>query len=754
MVAVLCGNAYADVIMTAITDDTEFKADAEYSVSGSAVVKGNNTNDLVKLNLNGFNAAFSSTNAGNDGAVSNGEVFGKGTESLTITVDANPGLGTGTNTIRDLAKLTINASATGITGYGMSTINSVKEVFIYSDNDGIQAQGDGGGSLTILGFDKLEILGQNGYGIQDASSQEGHSIQITGTDGSSVRIASQDSLRSAIRSQGAQGSICIAAGEVSVESQNSDSELLSTYKGTVNVSNGSVSIEAQKQLSVSNSMGSGIANSGGKLEMAGEAISIQGEQNGVVLSGSGTTTFTADTLDISAGNGTAVAGNAKDFSGSLTFSGREDARMQARLEGDVAVSGGTVTMNRVDAYLKAGSTFSTASLTGEGSTLYLQGFAEGDTPTVSIDRMSASDFSVMASGNLNDQYANPQDLAQALQKAVSAPTEGKNAISFGAEAGSTSDGFTVNADGTLDISANASLAAVGSFSTMTLSQWRSEINHLSERLGDVRADSHAVGAWARVYGYESTATDAVKVKMKASSVQAGADVRLSPNWLVGAAFSYTDLDADFSNGDGSSDGYSLAAYASGFFDCGGYLDVIGRIGRLSSSVTAATGTAAGGVLRGDYDNTALGLSAEAGYHWKLTDVFYLEPQAELSYGIVLGDDFTSKSNGVKISQDDFETLVGRLGIRAGSVFADGRGQVYAHASVHHDFLGNADSSAAPSVGAARRIDVDLGGTWTSFGVGAQFVLENSMTFYGMIERANSSEYDEDYRYSVGMRYAF
>lgn len=665
----------------------------------------------------------------NEGVIYNGNVVGTSSEILELKADNQNGLGTGMNIIQDLDELTINAtgdSVKDITGYGQTTISNVKQITVTSSDDAVHVMGDvNDGKLSITGFESLTLQGGAGYGLQSAASDNTHQIEIEGAEGSTVVIKTTGTEKNALKSQGAKADISIKAETVEIQAPG---------QSALCVENGKVAITAAGKLTIQTegTSATGVEFSGGELNLSGSDVSILGS-TGIKLASSSWMSITADNLTV-AGNITASKEEQIASSGNLSLTSvHEDKVMNASFLGSVEV--GTLMLNNVSARLGAGKTFTASTLTGSGSTLFLNGFAEGDTPTVSITSLSASDFSVIASGTLNDQYANPQDLAQALQKAVSAPTEGKNAISFGAEAGSTSDGFTVNADGTLNISANASLAAVGSFSTMTLSQWRSEINHLSERLGDVRADSHAVGAWARVYGYESTATDAVKVKMKASSIQAGADVRLSPNWLVGAAFSYTDLDADFSNGDGSSDGYSLAAYASGFFDCGGYLDVISRIGRLSSSVTAATGTAAGGVLRGDYDNTALSLSAEAGYHWKLTDVFYLEPQAELSYGIVLGDDFTSKSNGVKISQDDFETLVGRLGIRAGSVFADGRGQVYAHASVHHDFLGNADSSAAPSVG-------------------AQFVLENSMTFYGMIERANSSEYDEDYRYSVGMRYAF
>lgn len=183
-------------------------------------------------------------------------------------------------------------------------------------------------------------------------------------------------------------------------------------------------------------------------------------------------------------------------------------------------------------------------------------------------------------------------------------------------------------------------------------------------------------------------------------------------------------------------------------DCGAYVDFVGRVGRLSTDITAASQSS---VFKSSYDNTTFGLSAEVGYHWKVNETFYVEPQAELTYGFVKGDDFTG-SNGASISQDDFQSLVGRLGARFGASFADGAGTVYAHASVNHEFLGDADFTATS--GASRDFSVDLSGIWVSYGVGAQFNTSKNINFYGVLERSSGSDYDEDYRYSVGMRDAF
>ena len=108
----------------------------------------------------------------------------------------------------------------------------------------------------------------------------------------------------------------------------------------------------------------------------------------------------------------------------------------------------------------------------------------------------------------------------------------------------------------------------------------------------------------------------------------------------------------------------------------------------------------------------------------------------------------------RIEQDNLQTLVGRLGTRIGASFAEGAGTVFAHASVNHDFLGDADYKVSYGTKAPRDLSVDIGGTWYSYGIGAQFNTTKNLNFYGTLERSNGTDYQEDYRYSVGLSYRY
>ena len=457
-------------------------------------------------------------------------------------------------------------------------------------------------------------------------------------------------------------------------------------------------------------------------------ILSENEKNAVSIGNNGTLAATNATLHVEQGNVTAT-------------------------EGNMALTNSTVELgNDVTMDLK--------SLTGEGNNTIIFNSTKAGTVKIREIGEKVSNLTVLASGSTNDQFGSAAQLLAAMEGdgeelegivQVGSESEASKAR-YGAQGGAVSGPWMLNDDGQIVEEENAGLSAVREFSTATFAQWRLENNHLSQRLGDLRADLGKSGAWARVYGGESKITDGVDVKLQTTSVQVGTDTTVAGNWIVGGAFTYTNLDADISNGTGDSDSYSLAAYATGLFDCGGYVDVIGRVGRISTDISASTLSASGGVLDGSYDNTTFGLSAEVGYHWKLTDMFYVEPQAELSNGYALGDDFTA-SNGAKVTQDDFQSLVGRFGARVGANFAQNKGSLYLHASVNHDFLGDVDGTARAGA-RTESLDGDLGGTWVSYGIGAQFNTDADLNFYGMLERSHGNDYTDSYRYSVGMRYVF
>lgn len=59
----------------------------------------------------------------------------------------------------------------------------------------------------------------------------------------------------------------------------------------------------------------------------------------------------------------------------------------------------------------------------------------------------------------------------------------------------------------------------------------------------------------------------------------------------------------------------------------------------------------------------------------------------------MGDDFVAH-NGVKVEQDDYDSLIGRLGVRSGFYFPEKKGNIYARVAVLHDFMGDMEATAS------------------------------------------------------------
>ena len=294
--------------------------------------------------------------------------------------------------------------------------------------------------------------------------------------------------------------------------------------------------------------------------------------------------------------------------------------------------------------------------------------------------------------------------------------------------------------------ANTKLTDFSSVNAMSLVQWRNEINHLTKRLGDIRASEGTIGAWARVYGGESQWGGANEVEMDHTTIQVGGDYRINNHWIAGAAFSYTDSRADLGNGDADGDSYSLAVYGTYTADGGSFLDVIGRYGYLKNDVTA-------GNMALDTSSSAFSLSAEMGHTFRfIGDAAYVEPQIEFTYGFISGDDATA-SNGVRIDQDDFQSFVTRVGVRAGYEFPQKKGSFYGMFSYSYDWMGDADGTASKD-GLRQALSQDLGGGWVTYGVGAQIMLGDSAYFYGELERTSGGDIDNPYQFSAGVRMTF
>ncbi len=285
--------------------------------------------------------------------------------------------------------------------------------------------------------------------------------------------------------------------------------------------------------------------------------------------------------------------------------------------------------------------------------------------------------------------------------------------------------------------------AVSSMANLSLMTWRQENNDMNKRLGEVRASEGSQGIWARMargqskYGQQG-------IKNQYNYYQLGYDSKISDDWILGGAFTYTDGDSSYTNGSGTNKHTGFAVYGSNLRDDGSFIDLIAKYAHMKNDFDVN-----GGVGSGDYSTNGLSFSAEYGKRFQ-QESYWIEPQAELTYGRVSSADFTTK-NGASVHQDSMDSLVGRLGFSLGKDIK--QGNVYVRASYLYDFQG--DTSVTMSKGgAATPFKTDLGGGWWEFGVGTNLDLGHDTHFYLDVETTAGGDVDTPWQWNAGVRYSF
>lgn len=307
----------------------------------------------------------------------------------------------------------------------------------------------------------------------------------------------------------------------------------------------------------------------------------------------------------------------------------------------------------------------------------------------------------------------------------------------------------VNPDGTKGEvleTKNTKQDAYQTLTAMNALAWRHEMNDLTKRMGELRDSPVGIGSWARLYGSEQEYGDQ-NLKTRSTSVQVGTDFPVGENWKVGAALTYTNGDTSYEVGKADSDSYSGAIYGTWLSESGQFVDLIAKYTRMKSDFSLNG-------FNGSQDNDALSVSAEYGWHLKLNDLLFVEPQAELTYGRVFGDTFDAEANNaMTIEQDDFDSLIGRVGVRTGFYFPNNKGTVYLRVSGAYDFQGEYEYTAR-NAQTKRSFKDDLGGAWVEYAVGANFNLTDNAYTYVDLERTSGGEVTENWRWNVGFRYVW
>lgn len=279
--------------------------------------------------------------------------------------------------------------------------------------------------------------------------------------------------------------------------------------------------------------------------------------------------------------------------------------------------------------------------------------------------------------------------------------------------------------------------------------FRSQINDVASRLGDLRSMPKTVGAWVRYYSGQNKYSDR-GMKEDYNTIQIGGDGFIADKYYLGGTFSYTDGNGTLVNGSSDDKNYNFGIYGGWLGDKGQFVDVIVKRHRIKSDFDLFNAL---GKSSGTYRTWGTSASIEAG--WRLqcpANGFYAEPQAEFMLGHVESVNYRT-NRGVRIHQDGINSAIGRVGVAFGYTFPQNKGNAYAKASVLHDWKGDVKASYSKD-GVSRRMHDDLGGTWGEFAVGATYNPIKNLSAYGQFKTTTGSPIRTPWQASIGVRYSF
>lgn len=766
---------------------------SEYSSKTSMYVKNNG-----KIEVTSDKLSFKAIKAGSD--------F-KGADYFAGWLDGNGTIDINTK------ELYIGSKEVGADrGFQMknagNTLNIIADKIISYTGDGfINAQGGPGTSLANIGtadhrvghFEAHTTWGKNDYGVAILQANEGNMVNLyadkaildgsTNKNGGVIGTGGYGTVNVNTKDLTIDGNICGTYGGMDTHGKKALLNIVTDtlhMKGDVNIGsagsghsnfsrNTEVNIKANTSAVIDGNINvvgnqsnknntndsstlnitfNGDSQITGDINVKGSDADMDTQKVIVNLGGTGNMTASKGVYNVDNNANVNFTGGQWAINEWNTADGKDVGNAAVKSGASVDVNGASMTVGN----LETAGTLNLKSKDGKATNISAETL-KGANGTVTTDSLEnkiqaetseATGLTVKGNGDIADQIAADASKAKVLANVVTSGNgnDAKSAASgIEADAGVISGGFRAAVkDGGIEKFTefvNTSNQAVSSMTNLSLMTWRQENNDMNKRLGEVRASEGSQGIWARMargqskYGQQG-------IKNQYNYYQLGYDSKISDDWILGGAFTYTDGDSSYTNGSGTNKHTGFAVYGSNLRDDGSFIDLIAKYAHMKNDFDVN-----GGVGSGDYSTNGLSFSAEYGKRFQ-QEGYWIEPQAELTYGRVSSADFTTK-RGAKVHQDSMDSLVGRLGFSLGKDIK--QGNVYVRASYLYDFQG--DTSVTMSKGgAATSFKTDLGGGWWEFGVGTNLDLGHDTHFYLDVETTAGGDVDTPWQWNAGVRYSF
>ncbi|ELI8168127.1 TPA: autotransporter outer membrane beta-barrel domain-containing protein [Yersinia enterocolitica] len=284
-----------------------------------------------------------------------------------------------------------------------------------------------------------------------------------------------------------------------------------------------------------------------------------------------------------------------------------------------------------------------------------------------------------------------------------------------------------------------------------------ELQNLRLRKGDLNSSKgENASVWGR-YLTNNTRVNAAHgaaYRLQQDGFEIGTDkvFGLSSGLLVLGGFtSYSNNSLKHARGGHSKvDSYSLGAYGSYFDNSGYYIDTVLKANRFNNSLNANMTN--GGSAQSDYNQHAAGGSLEIGYHYKLSDNWFVEPYARASYYTAQAKDI-ALNNGMKASIDDNRSAKSELGTHVGTKFDLKNGAIirpYAKVAIEQEFM----TSNTVTINQENDFNNDFSGNTAKYGLGMDVSLTKQTSVYAEANYRKGTHIESPVMANIGFRINF
>ncbi|CNH88395.1 autotransporter outer membrane beta-barrel domain-containing protein [Yersinia bercovieri] len=286
---------------------------------------------------------------------------------------------------------------------------------------------------------------------------------------------------------------------------------------------------------------------------------------------------------------------------------------------------------------------------------------------------------------------------------------------------------------------------------------RIEIDNLNKRLGELRSDQQENGLWLRYKGGELKSHEGSYFKNRYNFYQLGYDHKDENEngiWTTGLAGHYLDGKSTFDQGSGDNKSYGASIYGSwNRPEKQDYVDLVLKYSHLKSNFDYQNTLGTAGY--GSASNGAWSASAEYGREFSIGSGNFIEPQGQLVYTHINKADYTT-SSGLKVQQDNINSVIGRAGVRVGHRFDENsNNDIYLKADLLHEFAGdrNVTIQGKDATLVSKQDGKD---SWIAYGVGTNIQLteDNNSRFYLDVEKSSGGDINTNWQVNAGLRWEF